>query len=144
MEETAYNSIYHKYNFLALRKTFVSNIIKFHKSPHAYIDFFMLQMEQYLLTSTRTSHFNWFRGLSREGDVYLTSEALARLGDIFCFHKNFIVKRNSLQLISEMIFWGDLEGLLMINFTEYFGIIASRIIEAKQKSHRMGVFCIFP
>jgi hypothetical protein len=144
LEEETYNSIFNKYGLLTLRKSFVSHLVEFHRSPHNYIDFFMQQMEQFLITNTKNTYFHWFKSLSKEGEVYLTSEALARLADIFCFHKLFTIKKNALHLISEMLFFGDLEALLLVNFTEYFSIIGSRVIEAHRRKSRLGVFCIFP
>ena len=70
-----------------MKKLFVSNVISFHKNPHFYIDFFMDQMEKYLLTKVDSTFFRWFKLLAREGDVYLSSEALARAAEVMCFHK---------------------------------------------------------
>ena len=68
----------------------------------------MRQMEIFLLANAKNTFFTWFKTLCREGDIYLTSEALARLAEILAFHKNFGVRKCALQLISDFIFWGDL------------------------------------
>lgn len=59
----------------------------------------MQEMEQYLISNAKTTYFSWFKNLIKEGEVYLSSEAVARLADIFCFHRLFSVKQNALHLI---------------------------------------------
>lgn len=43
-----------------------------------------------------------------------------------------------------MVYFGDLEALLLINFTEYFSIVGSKVMEAQLKAKKLGVFCIYP
>ena len=66
---------------------FVSNVIIFHKDPHDYINCFMEQMEAHFLTNTGSTAYRWFKTIARDGDAYLSSEALARSAEIMCFHK---------------------------------------------------------
>ena len=66
------------------------------------------------------------------------------MAEVLSYHKNFTVRRLALQLIGEFLLWGDLEALLIINFTEYLSMIANRVVEAHKKVGRTGVFCFYP
>jgi len=104
----------------------------------------MEQMESYFLNNIDSIFYRWFKRLVRVGDVYLSSEALARSAEVMCFHKYFSVRINALQLLSEFVFWGDLEALLLINYTEYFTAVGSKIIESQEKFRKTDIFCLFP
>jgi hypothetical protein len=133
-----------KHDFLFLKKLFVRSLIEFNQNPHAYVELLMGEMELFLTTNAKSTYFLWFRLLCREGDVYLSSEALARLAEILCFHRHFAIRKNALELISELVFWGDLEALLLLNYTNYFETIASGLLEAQRRKSTTGVFCLFP
>ena len=60
------------------------------------------------------------------------------------FHKNFSVRRIALQLITDFLLWGDLEALLLINYTEYFTLLGTKILEAEKRKEKTGIFCFMP
>lgn len=105
----------------------------FHRHPTGFIDYFMHQLEYHLLQNATSRPFEWLKLLWKEGNVYLTSESISRLAEILCFHNNFRIKRMALQLIGEMVVWGELEALLLANYTEYFKTIAEKIMESKAR-----------
>jgi hypothetical protein len=51
------------------------------------------------------------------GESIVTEEAIARLIDILAYHLNFDIRIKALRLFDRMILSGDVEALLVINFT---------------------------
>lgn len=50
-------------------------------------------------------------------DAYLCTELVPRLSEVLCYHSNFRIKSESLRIINDVFFSGDLETLVIINFT---------------------------
>ena len=76
-------------------------------------------------------------------DAYLCTELVPRLSEVLCYHSNFRIKCESLRIINDVFFSGDLETLVIINFTEYFKVIALKIADATIKM-RFNKIIIFP
>lgn len=68
--------------------------------------------------------------LLKSHDAYICTELVPRLAEIFCYHNNFRVKKDCLTLINDILYSGDLEALVILNFTEYFKIVALKIADA--------------
>lgn len=52
------------------------------------------------------------------GESNITEETIARLIDIIAYHLSFDIRIKALRLLDRMVLWGDVEALLVINYTE--------------------------
>ena len=76
--------------------------------------------------------------LLRFGDGHITSEILNYCIIIIENSKNVPEKTNSLAIIGQLVYWADLECLMLINYTELFEDLSQEI-----KKDRNGRWTIF-
>lgn len=53
------------------------------------------------------------------GEALASSEIIARLVEIIANHLNFTIRIQALRLLDRMVLWGDVEALLVLNFTDH-------------------------
>lgn len=79
-------------------------------------------MESYLASFTpipeKLSPFLLFEAL-HYGEALVSSEIIARLVEIMTNHLNFSIRIQALRLMDRMVLWGDVEALLVLNFTDH-------------------------
>ena len=79
--------------------------------------FFMEMLDAYL-ASENSDKISPFFDILQYGESIITEETIARLIDILAYHLSFDVRIKALKLYDRLILWGDVEALLVINFTE--------------------------
>lgn len=65
------------------------------------------------------------------GEPSITEESIARLIDIIAYHSNFDIRIKALKLFDRMIAWGDVEALLVANFTENIETIIKIVFQVQ-------------
>jgi hypothetical protein len=83
-----------------------------------YIVYFFMEMLDNHLASENNEKTSPLFDILQYGESIITEETIARLIDILAYHLSFDVRVNALKLFNRMVLWGDVEALLVINFTE--------------------------
>ncbi len=65
------------------------------------------------------------------GEILVTSEVIARLVEIMANHQNFSIRIQALRLLDRMVLWGDVEALLVLNFTDHLEQIIKAVCEIR-------------
>ena len=86
------------------------------------IYYFIERLDEYL-SSDRPDQPSPFCEMLQYGESSITGETIARLIDILTHHLSFEIRVRALKLFDKLILWGDVEALLVINFTENVELI---------------------
>ena len=65
------------------------------------------------------------------GETLISSEIIARLVEIMANHQNFTIRIQALRLLDKMVLWGDVEALLVLNFTDHLEQIVKAVCEIR-------------
>lgn len=143
LKDQEYNELSSTYGFLAVRKEFLKGLVAIQRHSDDYVQPVIKIIERFLVSGIKTRLVDCALGLLRAHDAYLCTEVVPRLAEIFCYHNNFRVKRDALAIITEVLYSGDLEALVILNFTEYFKIVALKVADASLHA-RFNKLIIFP
>ena len=77
----------------------------------------------------------------KHGSYHINFDVLALCVDVLETNDNLIQKTNALHLISEMISWGDIEALLLVN---YSGLIENIILAMYQDKKSYKIYKEIP
>ena len=140
LQQNFYNQLHNEHNFLKLKKEVSQKMQEFHKHPHQYQDFIVEQVEGYLSSNITTTTVEWIKSIIFSLDAYVTFQITSRLLEILLYHHSFRVKREIILWLMKLFEQGNLETIVILNFTEYFRIISLKILESKGKFKNYSVF----
>jgi hypothetical protein len=143
LTEQDYNELSSSNNFLAVRKEFLKALVGLQRQADDYVQPVIKIIEKYLVSGNKTRLVECILGLLRAHDAHLCTEVVPRMAEIFCYHNNFRIKRDALLIINDVLYSGDLEALVILNFTEYFKIVALKVADASLHA-KFNKVVIFP
>ena len=126
-----------------MRKEFLKGLVGLQRHSDGFVAPVIRVVERLLVSGTRTRVADCSVALLRAHEAYLCAEVVPRLAEIFCYHNNFRVKRDALTIITDVLYSGDLEAVVILNFTEYFKIVALKVADAALHA-RFNKMVIFP
>jgi hypothetical protein len=96
---------------------YIVSLGKWAEYADSLIYFFMEILDGYL-GSDSAERSQPLLDILQYGESIITEETIARLIDIMAYHLSFDVRVKALRLFDRLILWGDVEALLVANFTE--------------------------
>jgi hypothetical protein len=90
------------------------------------LQFFIQNLDSYLDTGFEKQQISFLEVL-RYGEPSITSEVIARLAEVIAYCEHFNIRTRALKLIDSFILWGDVEALLVVNYTEHAQLVIKSI-----------------